>query len=105
MTRLGREVATGQTSHRGRARASRVHRSQGVLMPALARFLRSCLGTPAALLTITLLNVLISSPTAAFAAESPRIRLYTLDGGTLDFKDMSSFSDTGDYDGKAGKVA
>src|SRR6185437_12808995 len=39
------------------------------------------------------------------AADAPSLRLYTLDGGELDFKDMSSFSDTGDYDGKAGKVA
>ena len=33
------------------------------------------------------------------------IRVYTLDGGALEFKDMRSFSDTGDYDGKPGKLA
>jgi len=74
-------------------------------MPMLARFQRSCLAAPTqvfALLATTVL--LLPHPAATVAADAPQLRLYTLDGGELDFKDMSSFSDTGDYDGKAGKV-
>ena len=40
---------------------------------------------------------------AASAAEAP-IRLYVLDCGRIEFKDMAAFSDTGEYDGKAGKL-
>ncbi|MGE5640933.1 MAG: N-acyl homoserine lactonase family protein [Clostridia bacterium] len=35
----------------------------------------------------------------------PAIRLYTLDCGRASFQDMGFLSDTGDYDGKPGKVA
>jgi N-acyl homoserine lactone hydrolase len=42
----------------------------------------------------------------AVAAEAPaEIRLYAMDCGHLDFKDLSFFSDTGDYDGKSGSLA
>jgi N-acyl homoserine lactone hydrolase len=33
------------------------------------------------------------------------LRLYALDRGSLEIKDMSFFSDTGDYDGQSGKIA
>jgi N-acyl homoserine lactone hydrolase len=36
---------------------------------------------------------------------APEVRLYTLDCGHATFKDMSGFSDTGEYDGKSGEVA
>jgi N-acyl homoserine lactone hydrolase len=32
------------------------------------------------------------------------VRLYTFDCGRIDFKDMSLFSDTGEYDGKSGSL-
>lgn len=32
------------------------------------------------------------------------VRLYKLDCGQIDFKDLSFFSDTGDFDGKSGKM-
>lgn len=50
-------------------------------------------------------GTLICLDAPSFAADSPPIRLYVLDGGHFSFKDMSSFSDTGDYDGKAGELA
>jgi len=37
-------------------------------------------------------------------ADDSELRLYTLDCGRIDFKDMGLFSDTGEYDGKAGSV-
>jgi N-acyl homoserine lactone hydrolase len=44
----------------------------------------------------------------AHAAGDPagdnNVRLYTLDCGRIEFKDMSLFSDTGEYDGNAGAV-
>jgi len=33
------------------------------------------------------------------------VRLYTLDCGRAELKDMSMFSDTGEYDGKSGAIA
>ena len=39
------------------------------------------------------------------AGEVREIRVYTLDCGTFEMKDMAMFSDTGEYDGKPGKVA
>lgn len=45
---------------------------------------------------------------AAAAAETAdpvaSVRLYTFDCGSIDFKDMGLFSDTGEYDGKAGSL-
>ena len=35
---------------------------------------------------------------------SPEVRLYALDCGRIDFSDLSSFSDTGEYDGKSGYI-
>jgi N-acyl homoserine lactone hydrolase len=37
-------------------------------------------------------------------ADDDTIKLYTLDCGRIELKDMALFSDTGEYDGKAGKV-
>jgi glyoxylase-like metal-dependent hydrolase (beta-lactamase superfamily II) len=53
----------------------------------------------------TLFSLLALSGAAitASAAEAP-IRLYVLDCGRIEFKDMSLFSDTGEYDGKSGKL-
>lgn len=39
----------------------------------------------------------------ASAADAP-VRLYVLDCGRIEFKDMAFFSDTGEYDGKTGKL-
>ena len=33
------------------------------------------------------------------------VRLYALDCGSIEFKDLRSFSDTGEYDGESGTVA
>jgi N-acyl homoserine lactone hydrolase len=53
---------------------------------------------------IALLAVLtVTSPRAATAAPSQAptdVRLYALDCGTIEFKDMRLFSDTGEYDGQ-----
>lgn len=38
------------------------------------------------------------------AEDVKEVRLYTLDCGRADLKDMSMFSDTGDYEGKAGSI-
>jgi N-acyl homoserine lactone hydrolase len=38
-------------------------------------------------------------------AKAPELRLYVLDCGHATFKDMGGFSDTGEYDGKAGEIA
>ncbi len=48
----------------------------------------------------------------AFVAATPvhaaddvnEVRLYTLDGGLIEAKDLGPFSDTGEYDGKPGKL-
>ena len=39
------------------------------------------------------------------AAEPAAIRVYALDCGHLEFKNMGFFSDTGEYDGKSGAIA
>ena len=39
------------------------------------------------------------------AEEVSQVRLYTLDCGHAELKSMAMFSDTGDYDGKAGAIA
>jgi glyoxylase-like metal-dependent hydrolase (beta-lactamase superfamily II) len=49
---------------------------------------------------ITLIVALTLSPLCASAA----VRLYTIDCGALDIEDLAPFSDTGDYDGKAGHL-
>ena len=57
---------------------------------------------------ITWIAVLIAAslgPPALAADSAPEIRLYAMDCGHLDFKDLSFFSDTGDYDGKSGSLA
>ena len=41
---------------------------------------------------------------AAKAGAGPDVRLYTLDCGRLEFKDMGIFADTGEYDGTPGKL-
>ncbi|MFT3734577.1 MAG: N-acyl homoserine lactonase family protein [Rhodocyclaceae bacterium] len=40
----------------------------------------------------------------AHAEQPAKVRLYTLDCGRAEFKDMGMFADTGEYDGKPGKV-
>ena len=50
--------------------------------------------------------VIAVAPSGARAAETPAtLRLYTMDCGRLDLKDLSFFSDTGEYDGKSGSLA
>jgi N-acyl homoserine lactone hydrolase len=47
-----------------------------------------------------------SSPVAASARTGAvAVRLYALDCGTLEFKDMRPFSDTGEYDGQTATIA
>jgi N-acyl homoserine lactone hydrolase len=56
----------------------------------------------------SLLAILISlalAASAATAATAPAIRLYTLNCGTLEFKDLRLFSDTGEYDGQTATIA
>jgi N-acyl homoserine lactone hydrolase len=48
-----------------------------------------------------LLLLLLLAPVLATA----QVRLYTLDCGHANFKDMGGFSDTGEFDGKAGSLA
>ena len=53
---------------------------------------------------LSLLSVIVATP--AMAAEPVNeVRLYALDCGRAEFKDMGFFSDTGEYDGKPGGVA
>ena len=54
---------------------------------------------------LLLAGVLGSVAGLAPAAEAvSELRLYTLDCGSIDFKDLSAFSDTGEYDGKSGSI-
>src|SRR5450631_2968683 len=48
----------------------------------------------------------LSWPGRHASAESApdTVRLYALDCGSMNFTDMGIFSDTGDYDGKAGSI-
>jgi N-acyl homoserine lactone hydrolase len=64
----------------------------------MARYLRC-------IFTICLAIAIAPVARAADApADDAGVRLYTLDCGRIDFKDMGLFSDTGEYDGKAGGV-
>lgn len=48
-------------------------------------------------------SLLVSTP--VFALDQPAgVRLYTLDCGRIQFDDLGMFSDTGEYDGKAGEM-
>ncbi len=48
----------------------------------------------------------VGIPAPARAAEPvAEVRLYALDCGAVEFKDMGFFSDTGEYDGKSGSLA
>jgi N-acyl homoserine lactone hydrolase len=51
---------------------------------------------------LVLASVCFAEPTHG---KSPELRLYVLDCGHATFKDMGGFSDTGEYDGKAGEIA
>jgi N-acyl homoserine lactone hydrolase len=63
-----------------------------------SRFLFRVLGIP-------LLLVLSALTTPAYCAnETSDVRLYALDCGHAEFKDMGMFSDTGEYDGKTGTL-
>src|SRR5579863_7870512 len=67
---------------------------------------RMCILTRALCVSIATVALLTINPTRSVAATAQQsVRLYTLDGGSLDFDDISSFSDTGDYDGKSGHFA
>lgn len=46
----------------------------------------------------------ILSSSWALASANESIRMYRLNCGNIDFKDLSYFSDTGDYDGHAGEL-
>jgi N-acyl homoserine lactone hydrolase len=62
--------------------------------------------TIAALFVCLYLGLAASQASAATdtAGPVPSVRLYAFDCGRIDFKDMSMFSDTGDYDGKSGSL-
>ncbi len=50
--------------------------------------------------------VLCALTAPAYSAnEAAAVRLYALDCGRAEFKDMAMFSDTGEYDGKVGALA
>ena len=51
-----------------------------------------------------LVGLIAAWPTRALDAPT-HIELYALDGGRLELPDMSMFSDTGEFDGKSGKLA
>ncbi len=72
--------------------ATLAFRGLGLRAPASLRSLALCL--------------LGSWMAAAHAAQgtAPEIRLYALDCGRIDFQDLSSFSDTGEYDGRSGYI-
>ena len=53
-------------------------------------------------LALSLLAVGVGSASAVEAVQ--QVRLYAIDCGRIDIKDMGMFADTGEYDGKAGKV-
>src|SRR5262249_51983091 len=54
---------------------------------------------------VVLAAAAVAIPAPARSAEPvAEVRLYALDCGAADLKDMSFFSDTGEYDGKAGSV-
>jgi N-acyl homoserine lactone hydrolase len=58
-----------------------------------------------AMLTLVLPIVAAAIATPALAAEPvAEVRLYALDCGRYEFKDMGMFSDTGEYDGKPGSL-
>jgi len=52
---------------------------------------------------IALLTTMAASAPHA-AAPVPNLRVYALDCGRIDFKDMSAFSDTFEYDGQSGSI-
>ncbi len=60
--------------------------------------------TAALLIACLYLSAPFQAATAAETAAVPAVRLYALDCGRIDFKNMGLFSDTGDYDGKAGSL-
>ncbi|HEY2146103.1 MAG TPA: hypothetical protein VGH12_08550, partial [Steroidobacteraceae bacterium] len=43
-------------------------------------------------------------PPSECRGQSSGVRLYALDCGHANFKDLSGFSDTGEYDGKSGDI-
>jgi N-acyl homoserine lactone hydrolase len=49
--------------------------------------------------------LLCLGPACACCARTAELRLYALDCGHAMFKDLSGFSDTGEYDGKSGEIA
>jgi N-acyl homoserine lactone hydrolase len=56
-------------------------------------------------ITSLVLPLLAASMGVAHAAEAvQQVRLYAIDCGRIDIKDMGMFADTGEYDGKAGAV-
>jgi len=53
----------------------------------------------------SLLLLMCAAPSAFAADAVERVRLYALDCGHINFKDMGLFADTGEYDGKSGELA
>ena len=59
---------------------------------------------PSHLLFLSLLTAIVAAAPAAAAEQVNEVRLYALDCGRAEFKDMGFFSDTGEYDGKPGAI-
>ena len=84
-------------------------------MTSLARSIRSWLVSVVAFVSLGSpvapadAQSVAASPTKVAPAKSSSatvaVRLYALDCGSLEFKDMRSFSDTGEYDGESATVA
>ena len=66
--------------------------------PVRCRILRVLAALPVVSILVLGGGALRAEPVAA-------VRLYTIDCGSADVTDMSDFSDTGEYDGKSGKLA
>ena len=56
------------------------------------------------LLILISCSPLIAGSGAEAAPTAHELRLYAIDCGRISFKDMSFFSDTGEYDGKTGSI-
>jgi glyoxylase-like metal-dependent hydrolase (beta-lactamase superfamily II) len=59
----------------------------------------------AAFLVLSMIMAAACLPATPVRAAGVDVRLYALDCGHASFKDMAAFSDTGEYDGKAGELA
>jgi N-acyl homoserine lactone hydrolase len=64
----------------------------------------SSIGLSVSLAFCLFISVAAIAPAGAAAEPVASVRIYALDCGRADFKDMGFFSDTGEYDGKPGSI-